>query len=120
MLKNKDLKKRRQKRVRFLVKKQSNGKNRLSVFRSGCHIYAQVIDDAKGITLASASSVDKAIKKDLKSGADVKAASAVGTEIAKRAKKAGVETVVFDRGSYKYHGRIKALADAARASGLKF
>lgn len=92
---------------------------RLSVFRSGRQIYAQVIDDIKGVTLASASTVEAELK-DLKSGANTEAATKVGKLIAERAKKAGVTQVVFDRGSYMYHGRVKALAEGARAGGLEF
>jgi large subunit ribosomal protein L18 len=93
---------------------------RLNVYRSVAHIYAQVIDDASGRTLASASSVDKETKKGLKGGGNIASAKAVGKIIADRAKAAGVTQVVFDRGGYKYHGRVKALADAAREAGLKF
>jgi len=93
---------------------------RLAVYRSLGHIYAQVIDDRAGKTLASASSVDKGTKKSLKGGGNVAAAKVVGKEVAERAKAAGVLKVVFDRGGYKYHGRVKALADAAREAGLKF
>jgi large subunit ribosomal protein L18 len=93
---------------------------RLTVFRSGRHIYAQVIDDAKGATLAAASSLDKDLKSGLKTGADKEAAKRVGLLLAERAKAAGVETVVFDRGGYLYHGRVKALADGAREGGLQF
>jgi len=92
----------------------------LSVYRSNCHIYAQIIDDEKSVTLAAASTVDKDIKKDLKSGSNKNAAMAVGQLIAKRAVKAGVKDVYFDRSGYLYHGRIKALADAAREHGLSF
>jgi large subunit ribosomal protein L18 len=90
------------------------------VFRSGKHIYAQVIDDAKGTTVAAASTLDKDLKASLKTGADKDAASAVGKLIAERSKAAGVLAVVFDRGSYLYHGRVKALAEAAREGGLDF
>jgi large subunit ribosomal protein L18 len=90
------------------------------VFRSSKHIYAQVIDDAHGRTLASASSLDKGLREGLKTGADKNAAAAVGKLIAERAKAAGVTTVVFDRGGYLFHGRVKALADAAREGGLDF
>jgi large subunit ribosomal protein L18 len=90
------------------------------VFRSGKHIYAQVIDDAQGRTLAAASTLDKELREALKTGADKDAASAVGKLIAERSKAAGVEQVVFDRGSYLYHGRVKALAEAAREGGLDF
>lgn len=120
MLKSKLLQKRRQLRARFQIKKAAKGKARLSVFRSGKHIYAQIIDDVKGNTIVSASSVEKAIGENLKTGANVAGATIVGNAIAERAQKAGVEIVVFDRGSYKYHGRVKALAEAARAGGLKF
>jgi len=93
---------------------------RLSVYRSLDHIYAQVIDDRSGCTVASASSVDKETKKGLKGGGNIASAKAVGKIIAERAKAAGVGKVVFDRGGYKYHGRVKALADAAREAGLQF
>jgi large subunit ribosomal protein L18 len=93
---------------------------RLVVYRSIGHIYAQVIDDASGNTLVSASSVDGETKKNLKGGGNVAAAKVIGKAIAERAKAKGVEKVVFDRGGYKYHGRVKALADAAREAGLQF
>ncbi len=93
---------------------------RLSVFRSGKQIYAQVIDDIKGVTLASASSIEPEMKEKLKSGANVEAASEIGKLVAERAKKNGVEKVVFDRGRFLYHGRIKALAEGAREGGLVF
>jgi large subunit ribosomal protein L18 len=93
---------------------------RLNVYRSVAHIYAQVIDDRNGRTVVSASSVDKETKKGLKGGGNIASAKAVGKIIAERAKAAGVTQVVFDRGGYKYHGRVKALADAAREAGLKF
>jgi large subunit ribosomal protein L18 len=111
---------RRKIRTRKKIAATSVGRPRLSVFRSSKQIYAQVIDDAKGVTLASASSVDKALKAELKTGADVAAAYAVGKLVAERAKAAGVTAVVFDRGGYVYHGRVKALADAAREGGLDF
>jgi large subunit ribosomal protein L18 len=107
-------------RVRKTLAKRLNGRPRLSVFRSGENIYAQVIDDTKGVTLASASTLEKDLKGSLKTGADKAAATAVGTLVAERAVKAGIKDVVFDRGSYIYHGRVKALADAARAGGLNF
>jgi large subunit ribosomal protein L18 len=107
-------------RVRKTLAKRLNGRPRLSIFRSGENIYAQVIDDTKGVTLASASTLEKDLKGSLKTGADKAAATAVGTLVAERAVKAGVKDVVFDRGSYIYHGRVKALADAARAGGLNF
>jgi large subunit ribosomal protein L18 len=93
---------------------------RLSVYRSGRQIYAQIIDDIKGVTLASASTLDADVKGKLKSGATKDAAEHVGKLVAERAKKAGVEKVVFDRGRYLYHGRVKALAEGARAGGLNF
>lgn len=93
---------------------------RLSIYRSGKQIYAQVIDDIKGVTVASASTVDKDLREKIKSGSTVAAATEVGKEVAKRAKKAGVEKIVFDRGRYLYHGRVKALADGAREGGLVF
>jgi large subunit ribosomal protein L18 len=109
---------RRQRRARYALRKAANGRPRLSVFRSGKHIYAQVIDDRKGVTLAAASSLDEALK--VKTGADKDAASAVGKLIAERAIAAGVKAVVFDRGGYQYHGRVAALASAAREGGLSF
>jgi large subunit ribosomal protein L18 len=111
---------RRKVRVRKQVRRAANGRPRLSVFRSSKHIYAQVIDDAEGKTLASASSIDKELRGQLKSGADTGAAAEVGKALAARAIAAGVSQVVFDRGGYIYHGRIKALADAAREGGLSF
>ena len=111
---------RRAKRVRHTLKRTAHGRARLSVFRSSKHIYAQVIDDGTGRTVCSASSLDEALKKDAKRGANVASAKAVGTLIATRAKEKGVDAVVFDRGGFQYHGRIKALADAAREGGLKF
>ncbi len=110
----------RRARVRRALRARSGGRPRLSVFRSSKHIYAQVIDDAEGRTLASASSAEKDVKGGLRTGADKAAAAAVGKLVAERAKKAGVEKVVFDRGGYLFHGRIKALADAAREGGLEF
>jgi len=105
------------------VRKKISGtpaRPRLSVFRSSKHIYAQLIDDISGRTLASASTVDKELAGQLKNGGNVEAARKVGELIAKRAKEKGIEAVVFDRGGYLYHGRIKALADAAREGGLQF
>lgn len=116
----KDLFSRRQTRVRHQIRKNAGGRPRLSVFRSGRHIYAQVIDDRQGKTLAAASSLDKGLKTSLKSGCDKTAAAEVGKLIASRATAAGVTDVVFDRGGYIFHGRVKALADAAREAGLKF
>jgi len=93
---------------------------RLNVYRSLNHIYAQIIDDVKGVTLVSASSLDKEIRAVNKAGGNAAGAKSVGTEIAKRAKSKGIETVVYDRGGYNYHGRVKVLAEAAREAGLKF
>jgi large subunit ribosomal protein L18 len=111
---------RRKVSVRRGVKAAAGLRPRLSVFRSSKHIYAQVIDDNKGATLASASSLDKDLRTSLKTGADIGAAKAVGKLVAERASAKGVKDVVFDRGSYLFHGRVKALADAAREGGLKF
>ena len=111
---------RRKATVRRAVKLGAGGRARLSVFRSSKHIYAQVIDDVKGKTLVAASSVEKDMRGSLKTGANKDAAKAVGKLIAERAAAKGVKDVVFDRGGYLYHGRIKALADAAREGGLKF
>lgn len=107
-------------RVRRQIKKVANSRPRLSVFRSSKNIYAQVIDDSAGRTLAAASTLDADLKKALKTGADSDAAAAVGKLVAERATKAGVTEVIFDRGAYLYHGRVKALADAAREGGLSF
>jgi len=120
MSKAKVLSARRQQRVRTRLRKHSNGRLRLSVFRSSQHIYAQVIDDSVGLTKAAASSLDKALREQIKTGADIEAAKAVGKLVAERATKAGVKEVVFDRGGYMFHGRVKALADAAREGGLSF
>ena len=98
----------------------TSGRARLSVFRSSKHIYAQLIDDVKGATLAAASSLEKTMREGAKNGANIAAAKAVGKLIAERAKEKGIKDVVFDRGGYLYHGRIKALADAAREGGLNF
>lgn len=110
---------RRRRRVRKSILGTSD-RPRLNVFRSRAHIYAQIIDDIKGTTLAAASSLDKSLRKSLKSTGGVEAAKAVGQLIADRAKVAKVSTVVFDRGGRMYHGRIKALADASREGGLQF
>jgi large subunit ribosomal protein L18 len=117
---NLSLQNRRRERLRYQLKQKSVGRPRLSVFRSGKHIYAQIIDDSAGKTLAAASTLDKDLKASLKTGADKDAAAAVGKLIAERSKAAGVLAVVFDRGSYLYHGRVKALAEAAREGGLDF
>jgi large subunit ribosomal protein L18 len=106
---------RRRRRVRTALKSRAGGKPRLSVHRTGRHIYAQVIDDDSGKTVAAASTLGEKV-----SGANVDAAAKVGKDIAAAAKKAGVTTVVFDRGGYLFHGRVKALADAAREGGLEF
>jgi large subunit ribosomal protein L18 len=111
---------RRRARVRRAVKAAAAGRARLSVHRSGKHIYAQVIDDRQGATLAAASSLEKSLRGSLKTGADVAAAKAVGKLVAERAIAKGVKDVVFDRGRYLFHGRVKALADAAREGGLNF
>jgi large subunit ribosomal protein L18 len=120
MLTSTQLFERRQQRQRLALRKNSIGRLRLTVFRSSKHIYAQIIDDTKGVTLAAASSLDTDLKGSLKSGGNVGAAKEVGKLIAERAKKAGIKSVVFDRGGHIYHGRIKALADAAREGGLDF
>ena len=109
---------RRASKARMKIREQ--GKARLSVFRSGNHIYAQVIDDSQGHTLASASTLDKGVAGEVGHGGNTHAAQKVGEAIASRAKEAGVEDVAFDRGGYQYHGRVKALAEAARENGLKF
>ena len=114
-----DIRQRIKNRIRKKIAGTPN-RPRLAVFRSQSHIYAQVIDDGTGRTVCSASSLDEALKKDAKRGANVEAAKAVGQLIADRAQAQGVKAVVFDRGGFKYHGRIKALADAARESGLTF
>jgi len=110
----------RRARVRKALAARGNLRPRLSVFRSSKNIYAQVIDDTKGVTVASASSLEEGFRKDAKTGADKSAATAIGKLVAERAIAAGVKDVVFDRGGYIYHGRIKALADAAREGGLNF
>ncbi|NPD66985.1 50S ribosomal protein L18 [Lichenicola cladoniae] len=115
-----ELRERRRVRLRFQLRRKAGGRPRLSVFRSGKNIYAQVIDDVAGRTLAAASSLDKSLREQSKSGADKDAAAAVGKLVAERALAAGVSQVVFDRGSYLYHGRVKALAEAAREGGLAF
>ena len=114
---NKIISNKRKARVRKKLKKSSSDKMRLSVFRSAKHIYAQIIDDSSGITVASASTLEKSSSG---LGSNISSASKVGSEIAKKAIDAGVKEVFFDRGSYKYHGRVKALAENARDAGLKF
>jgi len=111
---------RRKQRVRTQLRKVGAGRPRLSVFRSSKHIYAQVIDDLSGVTVAAASSLEKDLRGSLKTGADKAAAEVVGKLVAERAVAAGISEVIFDRGGYIYHGRVKALADSAREAGLKF
>ena len=111
---------RRTVKVRRRIKRDATGRTRLSVFRSSKHIYAQLIDDVNGQTLVSASSLEKDMRSALKTGADVNAAKAVGKLVAERAAAKGIKAVVFDRGGYLFHGRVKALADAAREGGLSF
>jgi large subunit ribosomal protein L18 len=120
MQKIRQMRERRKLRSRAQLRKRAHGRVRLTVFRSSQHIYAQVIDDEAGHTLAAASSLQKDLRETLKTGADKAAAAAVGKAIAERAKQAGITQVVFDRGPYIYHGRVKALADAAREGGLEF
>ncbi len=120
MAANSEMRDRRRQRLRYQLRHKAAGRPRLSVFRSGKNIYAQIIDDAQGRTLAAASSLDKSLREDLKTGADKGAASAVGKLVAERALAAGVTAVVFDRGAYLYHGRVRALAEAAREGGLSF
>ncbi|MEX6507696.1 50S ribosomal protein L18 [Jiella sp. M17.18] len=120
MATTKEMLRRRASRIRRSLKKVANGRPRLSVHRSSKNIYAQVIDDAAGRTLAAASTLDPSLRGDLKTGADVAAAAAVGKLVAERAREAGVTDVVFDRGAFIYHGRVKALADSAREGGLNF
>lgn len=111
---------RRQKRCRNRLSKVRGDRLRLSVFRSNAHIYAQVIDDAERKTIVSASTLEKDLRTELKNGGTVEAAAKVGALIAERALKAGVKKIVFDRGAYLYHGRVKSLATAAREKGLEF
>lgn len=111
---------RRARRVRYRIRVESGGRPRLTVFRSSRHIYGQIIDDAQGRTLAAASTLDRELRGELETGADKAAAKRVGLLLAQRAKAAGIEAVVFDRGGYKYHGRVQALAEGAREGGLVF
>ena len=120
MTNQKDLFAKRSTRNRAQIRRKAIGRARLSVFRSSKHIYAQIIDDTKGATVAAASSVDKDLKARLKTGANIDAAKEVGKLVAERAVKAGVKEVVFDRGGYLFHGRVKALAEGAREGGLSF
>jgi large subunit ribosomal protein L18 len=118
--KDKSLAARRKRRNRYNLRQRSKARPRLSVFRSSKHIYTQIIVDAEGRTVAAASTLDKDLRGGLKTGADAAAATAVGELLAKRAKDAGISEVVFDRGGYLYHGRVRALAEAAREGGLSF
>lgn len=111
---------RRKQKVRYKLRLVNNGRPRLSVYRSNCHIYAQLIDDSKGLTLAAASTIEKEVSAKLKNGSNVDAAKVVGQLIAERATKVGINSVVFDRAGYMYHGRVRALAEAARENGLSF
>ncbi|MBT3172713.1 MAG: 50S ribosomal protein L18 [Rhodospirillaceae bacterium] len=120
MLMKQELFKRRKKRSRARLRRLGSGRPRLSVFRSGKHIYAQVIDDGEGKIVVAASSLEKEVRGELKTGADKEAAGRIGKSIAERAIAAGIKDVVFDRGAYRYHGRVKALAEAAREGGLNF
>jgi len=120
MLTATELFRRRKRRVRQRIARKARGRVRLSVFRSNKHIYAQVINDVSGATIAAASTMDKDVRSQVKYGGNVEAAKAVGQRIAERARAAGITEVVFDRGPYLFHGRVKALADAAREGGLSF
>lgn len=120
MQKKPTAKQRRVWRTRAQLRKGQNGRVRLSVHRTGMHIYAQIIDDEKGLTLAAASTIDKDLRGKLKKTANAEAATAVGKLVGERAVKAGVKEVCFDRGGFAYHGRVKALADGAREAGLSF
>jgi large subunit ribosomal protein L18 len=120
MTKHTHIRARRTARIRRSVKAAANGRARLSVHRSSKQIYAQLIDDAKGVTLVAASSLEKELRSELKNGATIAAAAAVGKTIAERAKAKGFTRIVFDRGGYLFHGRVKALAEAAREGGLEF
>ena len=111
---------RRKARVRRSIRARAYGKPRLTVFRSSKQIYAQIIDDEKGATLVAASTIEKTQRESLKTGADIAAAKTVGKLIAERAAAAGIKQVIFDRGAYMYHGRVKALAEGAREGGLDF
>ena len=120
MLNSKELFARRAQRTRSALRRKSTGMVRLSFFRSSKNIYAQLIDDDNGVTLVAASSLEKELRDALKTGADKVAAEAVGKLVAERALEKGLSKVVFDRGGYRFHGRVKALADSAREAGLKF
>lgn len=120
MAKDVSIEQRRKARVRKAIRERAYGRPRLSVFRSSKQIYAQIIDDEKGQTIVAASSMEKVNREALKTGADTQAAKVVGKLIAERAAAKGVKEVVFDRGAYMYHGRVKALAEGAREGGLQF
>lgn len=120
MLSSKQLHERRARRTRYQISQKAHGRLRLSVYRSGRHISAQIIDDREGKTLVSASTIEKELRGKLKTGADKAAAKTIGQLVAERAIKAGIKEVVFDRGGYVYHGRVKELAEAAREAGLAF
>ena len=120
MLNANNLRVRRKQRTRTKLRKRAGGRPRFSVFRSNKNIYAQIIDDRNGRTLASASTLEKDVRAAIKSGATSEAATAVGKLVAERAVAGGLGEVVFDRGAYIYHGRVRALAEAAREAGLKF
>lgn len=120
MLTPKELRARRKTRTRYQIKQKSAGRLRLSVHRTGMNIYAQIIDDAKGETLVAISTMDKDLRHKLKTGADCAAAAAVGKRLAELAKEKNIKEVAFDRGCFLYHGRVKALAEAAREAGLDF
>jgi len=120
MASSKNLSDRRTQRTRLRLRKRAGNRPRLSVFRSGKHIYAQVIDDGNGRTVAAASTLEKELRDEMKNGATVAAAGTVGKLVAERATAQGIKEVVFDRGGYRYHGRVKALAEAAREAGLAF
>ncbi|NBV54100.1 MAG: 50S ribosomal protein L18 [Proteobacteria bacterium] len=111
---------RRARRVRHKLRQSAPGKLRLSVYRSNLNLSAQIIDDTKGVTLVSASTMEKQLRKSIKNTRGMDAAIAIGKTVAERATKAGIKDVYFDRGAYRYTGRLKALADAAREAGLKF
>ncbi len=120
MAKDVSIEQRRKARVRKAIRERAYGRPRLSVFRSSKQIYAQIIDDEKGQTLVAASSIEKPNRESLKTGANIEAAKVVGKLLAERAAAKGVKEVVFDRGAYMYHGRVKALAEGAREGGLQF
>ena len=120
MSNSKKLSDRRSLRTRLKIKRQNGSRARLSVFRSGKHIYAQVINDKDGQTVAAASSLEKKTREELNSGGNIDAAAVIGRLVAERAVKKGVKEVIFDRGGYRYHGRVKALAESAREGGLAF